>query len=188
MTDQQLLDWFERFREWRKETDNRLAAAFGTIQRLCEKSDALEAEIVKLKAKPKPRKAYVGKTYTKTEIDIARRVLNKINEHAGTNLHLVRSGTPTNHVKAIVARLRKGGTEHEMRLVAWHKGHEFSQDDSIGRDYAKPSTLFIDCHWDDYLDAAEAAHREINGTEAGSEQRQGPGTIGEIVSKLEVVK
>jgi len=139
-----------------------------------ERLDTLEATVVEqaeqieaLQKQPPAAKSWTRKKqslkFTDEELTDARTVLNKINEHAGTALRFASSGGYTRHVEVIVSRLRKGATAHDMRLIAWHKCPEFVAEDGLGHGFCKPSTLFINAHFDDYLDAARLAFDQAGG-------------------------
>ena len=162
----------------------------GFVRDMRERVEALEHEVAALK---KRRTTTRPSPYSEQELSDAREVHNKVNQHAGTSLRFESSpGRYTQHVKVIVSRLRKGATSWQMRLIAWHKCAEFTSEDGIGRGYCKPSTLFSDAHFDDYLDAATLAYAEaerMTADEAMAGPREhGCAQVGELVRKLKVVK
>lgn len=119
--------------------------------------DALELEMPKKSNKRKPATTKVQPD----ELQVARDVVAKINEHAGTAFRGVNDANQlTAEGEAIVARYRKGATSWEMRLIAWHKCSEFTEEDGIGRKFCKPSTLYALKHFDRYLDESAAAYAE----------------------------
>jgi len=160
VTDKQLLDWMARVSAWRKETDDlleRLSDGRATVlHEIHDRLAALEAAETARKARKKP-----DGMLTADETEAAQRVLGKLNEHGRLRLRPVTVNGPTGHVLAIVARLRKGATEHECRLVCWHRSQEWADDEQMRR-YLRPSTLFGG-KFDEYLDQAREAFEAETG-------------------------
>lgn len=135
------------------------------------------------------KRSKAGVTYTDDECAVAREVIAKINEHAGTAIRAETSpGQLTAEGRAVVARLRKGATSWEMRLIAWHKCPDFAGEKGIGRKYCKPSTLYIDKHFDTYLDEAALAYAEAENVPVavarrGQERKREQVPIAELVKE-----
>lgn len=87
---------------------------------------------------------------------IVSRVLAALSKRTGTAYRLV-----DGHAKVIVARLKDGATEKDLRMVIWDRANRW-----IGTEqeqYLRPSTLFRPGHWHEYLDQARAAWRKDHG-------------------------
>lgn len=97
-------------------------------------------------AKRKPSDATPG------EIESVRNVLAKLTEHNGINY-----SRSAEHTRLIVAQLRNGVTEHDLRkVVAYCAMKTFPPDKPELRMYLRPETLFGPRTIDRYLDPARA--------------------------------
>jgi uncharacterized phage protein (TIGR02220 family) len=67
---------------------------------------------------------------------VARRALDFLNEKTGRNFHPVKA-----NLQLIVARLREGFTETQLRQVIAKKSREWIDDDKMA-EYLRPATLF----------------------------------------------
>lgn len=80
-----------------------------------------------------------------SSLDIARRTIDYLNEKTGS--HFKHTNT---HLRAIVARLKEGATEDELRQVVDRKSAEWLNDSSM-RQYLRPATLFTPKNYDNYV-------------------------------------
>lgn len=72
----------------------------------------------------------------KPDMDAAKRVLECLNRNAGRKYHPVEA-----NLKPIVARLREGYTESELRAITAVKARQWKRDDRMDA-YLRPKTIF----------------------------------------------
>lgn len=101
--------------------------------------------------KPKRAKLKSGDA-TESELETVRTVLAKLGEHNGINYT-----ASAEHTRLIVAQLRNGVTEHDLRkIVAYCATKSFPPDKPELRLYLRPETLFGPRTIERYLDPARA--------------------------------
>ncbi len=99
--------------------------------------------------RPKPDQA------TAEERPVVEAVLSKLSERAGVTYR----PTTREHVKYILALLRDGNTERDLRLVIWHRWISWRDKPEMVQ-YLRPSTLFNRTKFAEYLPQAIAAAGE----------------------------
>ena len=104
---------------------------------------------------PSARKRKKQADQTPEERAVAERVLAKLSERTGERW----SAKNKQHVGWVVARLRDGYDEMQLRTVLWHKCNEWLGGEMA--EYLRPSTLFRPKNFSEYLPKAEKAWAEL---------------------------
>lgn len=93
----------------------------------------------------KTKKRSTLETLTADERRIASIVLDRLSEAVGAQFSVCES-----NVKPLVARIRDGASENDLRMVVWSKANEWESDDKMRR-FLTPSTLFAAANFAKYL-------------------------------------
>lgn len=102
---------------------------------------------------------------TEQEQGAAVTVLGKLSERSGREYR----PTTSEHVKLIVALLRRGYSESELRLVVWDRSNRWSGDPKMD-EYLRPATVFGPEKFADYLAAAKESARKEQESRAGPDR------------------
>jgi uncharacterized phage protein (TIGR02220 family) len=87
-------------------------------------------------------------------------VLGRLSERAGATFAARNSkGHPTESARTVLARLRDGYTERDLRVVIWFKASKWEGDEDF-QEYLRPSTLFGPKKIAEYLPHARRAREE----------------------------
>lgn len=103
---------------------------------------------------------------TPEEWKVIEVVLTRLTEYSSVpwTARSPRGGT-TEHAELVLARMRAGASERDLRVVVWHRGHEW-QDNPEMKQYLRPSTLFARKKFAEYLPQAIAARETYERDEA----------------------
>lgn len=103
-------------------------------------------------------------------IEMIVKVINYLNEAAGTNIPTGENGrAPAKaYIKAIVARIRNGGTLEQFKKIIDFKTTQWKHDIKM-RQYLNPETLFRDSNFDKYIQQADAMAAEVTAARAEAE-------------------
>jgi uncharacterized phage protein (TIGR02220 family) len=106
---------------------------------------------------PKTKPAKTGRTQqAEEEIETAARVIAHLNEKTGRKFR-VNVGA---NCKGIIARMREGFTESQMRTVIDYKCRTWLHDSKMS-EYLNPETLFRPSNFENYLQAASSITVQI---------------------------
>jgi uncharacterized phage protein (TIGR02220 family) len=164
MTDRQLRDWMAKVSAWRRAKDVSIDDIWAALEPHLDKVSDMDGRLAALEAAEAARKARKKPdgNVTADELAAAERVLGRLNEHTGKRLRVQGPAGVTEHARTIAARLRKGYSETDLRMVVWHRCLEWCGDEQMEK-WLRPATIFAVTKLDGYLDEARAAYEQQTG-------------------------
>ena len=124
-----------------------------------------KTDLVESKHSTPPRKSKDGWPQRLLDaVPAAESVLSRLAERTGIGY----SARSKEHVKLIAMLIDDGHSEHDMRLVVWHRCVLWRDDDKM-RQYLRPATLFARSNFANYLPEARAARVEYDNNQRKAE-------------------